>query len=114
MWLIVIRTGETRSDTSKNWRILESGEVQVYCKITGKSLLAQTRSEAVRETCSIEGTNEWISRRKREENDHISGMPDVRLSRIARDKSPVGRRQIGRPRKRWSDCLEAGRDKSAK
>lgn len=28
-----------------------------------------------------------------------------RLERIARDKSPIGRRSVGRPRKRWCDNL---------
>ena len=44
--------------------------------------------------------NYWVLKRKKQWNEHISQIKEKRIVRIVRDKSPTGRRSIGRPRKR--------------
>lgn len=98
-------TAETRPDTTKTKQLLETTEMRVLRRMTGKTLLDRERSESIRRTCNVESVNEWTLNRKKEWNEHISRMDDRRMVRIARDKSPLGRRSPGRPRKRWSDNL---------
>lgn len=46
--------------------------------------------------CKIDNINTWIQARKEEWNS---------ISRISEHKSPVGRKNIDRPRKRWNDSI---------
>ncbi|XP_045480918.1 uncharacterized protein LOC123685306 [Harmonia axyridis] len=99
---IMTYTAETRPDTTKTKRLLETCEMKVLRKIAGKTLLDRERSDNIRKMCGVEEVNEWILRRKHEWNAHKDRMDH---ERIARDKSPTGKRSIVRPRKRWSDNL---------
>ncbi|XP_030765794.1 uncharacterized protein LOC115889857 [Sitophilus oryzae] len=98
-------TAETRPDTAKTKRFLETGEMKILRKITSKTLLDRERSNNIRKTCKVDNINEWVLSRSREWNEHISRMDEGRIVRSARDKSPLGRRNTGRPRKRWCDNL---------
>lgn len=102
---IMTYTAETRPDTTKTKRILETGEMKVLRKIVGKTLLDRERNENIRRSCQVDNINEWVVNRKIEWNEHIHRMDQDRIVKIARDKSPIGRRSTGRPRKRWSDNL---------
>ena len=75
--------------------------------ITKKTLFDRERSENVRKRCKVKNINNWVLNRKVEWNEHINRMDVRRIVRIIRDKSPLGRRNVGRPRKRWSDNLNA-------
>ncbi|XP_056635947.1 uncharacterized protein LOC130444692 [Diorhabda sublineata] len=85
IYKVVIRpimtcTAETRTDTSKTQRMLEAAEMRILRRITGNTL-------------------------RDRKNNHITRMTDDRVVKIARDKSPAGRRSFGRPRRRWSDNI---------
>ena len=82
--------------------------MKVVRKIAGKKLTDRVRSENIRRMCGIENINDWELKRKQEWNKDINRMDKNRLVRTARDTSPIGRRSVGRPRKRWSDNLPAG------
>lgn len=102
---IMTYTAETRPDTEKTKRILEVGEMKILRKIAGKTLLDRERSDNIRRTCRVDNITDWVLGRKMEWNGHISRMDQQRVVRIARDESPIGKRSLGRPRKRWSDNL---------
>ena len=102
---IMTYTAETRPETTKTRRMLETTEMKILRKIAGKTMLDRERNENIRRTCGTEDVNQWLLGRKNEWNQHINRMEDTRVVKIARDKSPLGRRSIGRPRKRWSDNL---------
>lgn len=102
---ILTYVAETRPETSKTRQIMEATEMKIVRRIAGRTLLDRERSEDIRRACHIENVNEWVLGRKTEWNDHITRMAEDRLVRVARDKSPSGRRSIGRPRKRWCDGL---------
>ncbi|XP_044745133.1 uncharacterized protein LOC123306997 [Coccinella septempunctata] len=101
---IMTHTAESKPDTSRTRQLLETTEMRVLRRITGKTLRDRERSENIRRECKTENINEWVRGRKVEWNRHIGRMTEDRLVRIARDKSPSGRRSVGRPRKRWSDA----------
>ncbi|XP_056629880.1 uncharacterized protein LOC130440644 [Diorhabda sublineata] len=98
-------TTETRHVTAKTKRLLEISEMKVLRKITGKTLLDRERIDDIRQKCRVENINDWILSRKCEWNEHISRMSEERIVRIARENSLLGRRSMGRPRKRWNDKL---------
>uniref|UniRef100_A0A6P7G326 Uncharacterized protein LOC114333346 n=1 Tax=Diabrotica virgifera virgifera TaxID=50390 RepID=A0A6P7G326_DIAVI len=92
---IMTYTAETRADTAKTQRLLETAEMKVLRKITNHTLKDRVRSEEMRTRCVIEEINIW--------KHNIGRMTENRIVRIARDKSPNGTRSLGRSRKRWSD-----------
>jgi hypothetical protein len=103
---IMTYTAETRPDTTRTKRMMETCEMKIVRDITGKTLWDRQRSTDLRQNCNIENINEWTLKRKKEWYSHISRMGERRLVKIARDRSPNGRRSVGRPRKRWSDNLD--------
>ncbi|KAH1028575.1 hypothetical protein HUJ05_001920 [Dendroctonus ponderosae] len=66
--------------------------MKILRRITGKTLLHIETSTDVRTAWNVKTINEWVANRKKEWNEHISRMDHRRLVRIARNKSPLGRR----------------------
>lgn len=102
---VMTYTAETRPQTSRTQRYLETSEMRTLRKIAGKTLWDRETSESIRRICEVDNVNTWVKNRKREWNQHINRMTEQRIVKIARDKSPGGRRSVGRPRKRWNDDL---------
>jgi hypothetical protein len=59
------------------------------------------RNDRIRETCEIQNIISWVQRRRTEWNEHIS-----RVVKKVRDGMAEGKRNLGRPMKRWRDVLE--------
>uniref|UniRef100_A0AAR5PIR3 Reverse transcriptase domain-containing protein n=1 Tax=Dendroctonus ponderosae TaxID=77166 RepID=A0AAR5PIR3_DENPD len=90
IYKIVVRpmmtyTAETRPETMKTKRLLETAEMKILRRITGKTLLDRARSKDIRTACNVKNINEWVANRKKEWNEHISRMDHHRLVRIARE-----------------------------
>ncbi|XP_056642632.1 uncharacterized protein LOC130449023 [Diorhabda sublineata] len=81
---IMTYTVETRPETAKTKRMMETAEMKVLRRIAGKTLLDRD-------------VNEWVLSRKKW-NEHMSRMDNNRLVKIVGDKSPLGRRSTRRPR----------------
>ncbi|XP_060524527.1 uncharacterized protein LOC132700944 [Cylas formicarius] len=92
---IMTYTAETRSDTAKTSRLLETTEMKILRRISAKTLLDRERNENIRQSCGVDNVNDWVLQRKRQWNYHINRMQDGRLVKIVRDKSPDGRRSVG-------------------
>ena len=75
-------------------------------RITNKTKWDRARKDMVGESCEIQNIISWVQRRRTEWSEHISRMADDRLVRKVRDGIPEGKRNRGRPMKRWSDALE--------
>ena len=99
-------TAETRPNTAKTTRMLETAEMRTLRTIANKTIRDRIRSEKIREELKIDQITEWIKNRKDEWNEHVSRMDDSRLVKIARDRKPIGTRSIGHPRRRWRDNLK--------
>ncbi|XP_057653803.1 uncharacterized protein LOC130892403 [Diorhabda carinulata] len=55
---IMTYSAETRPDTAKTKRLLETSEMKALRKITGKTLLDRERSDEIRQKCRMENINE--------------------------------------------------------
>ena len=75
--------------------MLEANEMKVLRKIVGKTKRDRIRSQQIRESYGIQPTNEWLERRRREWDEHVTRMDAERLVKISRDNIHVGRK--------WSD-----------
>lgn len=94
---------KTTPDTYERKRLLETTEMKISRRISGKSLLE--RSANIWELCNVEYINEYITRPEQEWNDRINRMAEDRIVRInSTKKTPNGsrRRIVGR----WCDNLQ--------
>ncbi|CAH1276451.1 unnamed protein product [Diabrotica balteata] len=57
-------TAETRPDASKTRRLLETTEMKILRRISGRSLVYRERSEKISRRCNIEDINGWVTKRK--------------------------------------------------
>ena len=62
------------------------------------------RSQQIRQSCGIQPTNEWVERKRRERDEHVTRMEAERLVKISRDNVPAGR-PAERPKTRWSNLI---------
>ena len=63
------------------------------------------RNQQIRESCGIQPINEWVERRRRKWDEHVTRMDAERLFKISGDNIPAGRRSPGLPKRRWSDLI---------
>jgi hypothetical protein len=75
-------------------------------RITNKTKWDRMRNDRIRESCEIQNITSWVQRRRTEWNEHITRMADGRLVKKVRGGMPEGKRNRGRPMKRWRDVLE--------
>ena len=80
-----------------------------YCPVpvrwTPRLDLWEIRSQQIKESCGIQPINEWVERRRREWDQHVTRMDAERLVKISRDIIGVGRSSPGCPKRRWSDLI---------
>ena len=93
---------ETRLETSKK---IETTEMKIARRTAGKTLTDRERSDNIRQICGVDQINDWVLERNKKWNEHIDRVTEERIVKITRDKLPAGRRNTGRPRKRWRDNL---------
>ena len=74
--------------------------MKVLKKIVGKTKIDRIRSQEIRESCGILLINEWLERRRREWDRHVTRMDAERLVKISRDNILVERRSPGRLKKK--------------
>ena len=60
---------------------------------------------ALTNSCGIIPTSEWVERRRREWDEHVTIMDAERLLKIPKDNIPDGRRSPGLPKTRWSHLI---------
>ncbi|XP_060516976.1 uncharacterized protein LOC132696257 [Cylas formicarius] len=62
--LIMTYTAETKSDTAQTRRLLETTEMKILRRISGKTLLYRERNENIRQSCRVDAVNDWCSKEK--------------------------------------------------
>jgi len=88
---------------------LEAAEMHFLRSVTGYTRLDKIRSEVIRKELEISGDvrlkykQNWIN--------NLERMDNNRLPKHAVNCKPRGRRDRGRPRKRWQ-CVDAGTGKT--
>ena len=82
---------------------MEKNEKKELRKIAGEAKIDRIRNQQIREPCGIH--NEWVERRRREWDQHVTRMDAERLVKISRDNIPAGRRSPGHPERSWSNLV---------
>ena len=70
--------------------MLEANEMKVLKKIVGKTKMDRIRSQQIRKSCG-----EWVERKRRESDEHVTRMDAERLLKISRDNI-LGWKEISR------------------
>jgi len=93
--------------TKRDMTRLEAAEMPFLRSITGYTRLDKIRSEVIRKELEISGIQDVRLKYKQNWINHLEGMDNTRLPKHALNYKPRGRRDRGRPRKRWQ-CVDDG------
>jgi hypothetical protein len=80
---------------------LEAAEMRFLRGVKGYTRLNKTRSEIIRNELEIYGIEEVRSKYKQNWINHLERKDNTKLLKHAVNYKPRGRRDCGRPRKRW-------------
>ena len=92
---------ETWVATQRDMTRLEAAEMCFLRSVTGYTRLDKIRSEDVRQELEICGIQDLRLKHKQNWTNHLERMNNTRLPKHALTYKPRGRRDRGRPRKRW-------------
>jgi len=98
---------ETWVTTQRDMTGLEAAEVRFLRSVTGCTRLDEIRSEVIRKELDISGIQDVRLKYKQNWINRLERMDNTRLPKHALNYKPRGRRDRGRPRKRWP-CVDAG------
>ena len=103
----LIYGSETWVITKRDMTRLEAAEMRFLRSVTGDTRLDKIRSEVIRKELEISGIQDMILKYKQNWINHLERMDNARFPKHALNYKPRGRRDRGRPRKRWQ-CVDAG------
>jgi hypothetical protein len=86
---------------------LEAAEMRFLRSVTGYTRLDKIRNEDIRQELEISGIQDVRLKNKQNWINHLERMDNTRLPKYALTYKPQGRRDCGRPRKRWQH-VDAG------
>jgi hypothetical protein len=95
---------------SETWTLtasqrLEAAEMRLLRPLAGHTLLDHKRNEDIRKKLNIENITSIISTYRKNWYEHVTRMPPHRTPHRLLFYKPPGRRNVGRPKKRWTDQL---------
>jgi len=109
--LTLLYGSETWVTTTLYMTRLEAAEMRFLNSVKGNTRLDKIRSEVIRKEVEISGIQDLRSKHKQNWINHLERMDNTGLPTHALDYKPRGRRDRGRPRKRWQ-LVDAGTGKS--
>ena len=92
---------ETWVTTERDMTGLEAAEMRFVRSVTGYTRLDKIRSEDIRQELEISGIQDVRLKHKQNWINHLDRTDNTRLPKYALTYKPRGRRNRGRPRKRW-------------
>ena len=98
---------ETWVTTKRDMTRLEAAEMRFLRSVTGYTRLDKIKSEVIRKELEISGIQDVRFKYKQKWSNHLERMDNTRLPKHALNYKPRGRRNRGRPKKRWQ-CVDAG------
>ena len=98
---------ETWVTTERDMTGLEAAEMRFLRSVTGYTRLDKIRSEVIEKELEISGIQDVRLKFKQNWINHLERTDNTRLPKLALNYKPRGRRDRGRPRKRWR-CVDAG------
>lgn len=81
---------------------IQSAEMKFLRRVKGCTKMDQIRNEDIREELNIYSIHEKLEEYKDNWRTHLHRMNNERIPALINSYQPQGRRDIGRPRKRWS------------
>ncbi|XP_030763151.1 uncharacterized protein LOC115887795 [Sitophilus oryzae] len=97
---------ETREETNKTKSMLRVAEMKTLRTIMGKTRRDRIKNTDIREQCEVQDIVRWGRQIKRGWYAHVRRMDERRPPRIALEGKPTGKREPGRPPKRWKDSWQ--------
>ena len=94
---------EVWSLTTTQYKRLEAAEMKLLRPVAGYTLLDHKRNEDIREEINITSVVDKIIEYRNNWYGHITRMPPNRIPQMLFHYHPTGKRNVGRPKKRWSD-----------
>ena len=85
---------------------VQASEMRILRRIEGVTLFNKVRSSEIQKPLNIEPLLLRIKRSQLRWFGHLSRLPQERLPKQALLTKANGRRPVGRPRTRWTDCIE--------
>jgi len=92
---------ETRVTTQRDMTGLEAAEIRFLRSVTGYTRLDKIRSEDIRQELESSGIQDVRLKYKQNWINHLERTDNTTLPKYALNYKPGGRRDRGRPRKRW-------------
>jgi len=92
---------ETWVTTKRDMTRLEAAEMNFVRSVKGYTRLDKIRSEVIRKELEISGIQDVRLKHIQNWINHLVRTDDTRLPKHALNYKPRGRRDRGRPRKRW-------------
>jgi len=102
---------ETWATTKRDMTRLEAAEMRFLRSVTGYTRLDKIRREVIRKELEISGIQDVRLKYKQNWINHLERTDNTRPPKHALNYKPRGRRDRGRPRKRWQ-CVDAGTDQT--
>jgi len=96
---------ETWVTTTRDITRLEAAEMRFLRNVKGYTRLDKIGSEVIRKELEISGIQDVRSKHKRNWINHLERMDNTRLPKPVFNYKPRGRRNRGRPRKRWQRLM---------
>ena len=100
---------ETWVITKRDMTSLEAAEMRFLRSVKGYTRLDKIRNEVIRKELEVSGIQYVKFKHKQNWINHLERMDNTRLPENAVRYKPRGRRDRGRPKKRWQ-FVDAGRD----
>jgi hypothetical protein len=91
---------------AKTRHLLEVTEMKTLRRIINKTKWDRILNDKIRELREIQNITSWVQRRRTEWSKHVLRMADDRQVKKVHDGIPEGKRNQGRPMKRWRDALD--------
>jgi len=92
---------ETWVTTKRDMTGLEAADMRFLRSVKGYKRLEKIRSEVIRKELEIFGIKDVRAKYKQNWINHLERMDNTRLPKYDLNYKPRGRRDRGRPRKRW-------------
>lgn len=82
-------------------RQIESSEMKFLRSVKGCTRLDKLRNTQIRDELGVQAVTDKLQEYKHRWKEHILRMPNERIPKQAMEYQPIGKRSVGRPRKRW-------------
>jgi hypothetical protein len=82
-------------------------QMKTIMAVHGKTVRDKIRSDQLRQLSGIQDIIKWDNVRRKEWDGHVERMEVNRLAKIAAHNRPQGVRSQGRPKKQWTERLNA-------